>query len=1761
MRNLVLTLSVIVLTIADTVPESQGVGIGLSKSGSTDGILAHQGIGKTFQNTDIRTIDGVNLYTGQNNLSLKLFDLPLPGLNLSLTLDYNSNVRENINSSNINRSTSWVGLGWDIMWDVIYVEHNETVDFSDDEYYYRNDQGVVSRILYRNGMYTVEGAPHLDLQPKIDARLDNQVITGWTMKTTDGILMQFGDHSYDVPQSTNRNLFFSGDRVNTDPLTSSERYFYAWDVRTVAIPRNNISVEYKYYQNQRAIAANSKQTYTAGVYLAEIKTNIGHIVKFHLGDKDNGIEYHVNPNMNSFYENNYLKQIDITNSSNLKNTFKFDYSEQHLNRYPNFDLYAKRLLQRVYVTAPPKDELPLFTFTYYNQGEEHGLLKTFKTTSNGVHRYTYTMKKAERNPLQHPLRETDEEAFSGDVALEKTYHGDDFIITVDKGNATSTANVTVHYMVHGIWTSQSILGYDQHGDWGTTMLDIQYTDEQNNAESIIVETLDNAFVLLQYTDAGCFISGWYKNGDTWEHKKLGGVNASGVFSEEVYKLPVHGGIRHNSACYISALSRNTILVIQKPQESVSKYWYTLWTLNNSHKWQSKQLGPYDADLEDWVAAPFDYFVKFHSINPSSFVILEEPYSGYIWGPFGDKETKDEDAYGTIWEKKNTEWHPQQLTFYDDKGVWGSKTFSWFTYGNIFGLGAEARLPAIRKRNLSSTNAANNREYGFDYLPITQTTQVGDKLVVWYKKDGSWISKEIAFRNNDGTFGRKALDELTFRSDFLTPSRDYFIIKQDKGGHECFLERWEMTEAGEWIHEQVVGRNPAGQWVRNAFPYLKNIDENTSWGFEHYGLHTTVHPQNDYYIVSHSRNRTSGYITLWYKNGNKWERLPLKAIDLNGNPTDHFNMTNFSGIPKDGKSWKDALNDVPRIVPGPNYAVVMDDRGHKGNIQVYTREGNDWDSQTLTGIRPNGEFTSDIEAWASAPFPMRQIIPHKNGLSETDAPDFTTCIPGPDYFVLRQDYGATAALSMWYRKGPSWEHFHIKGLNTQGFEQALLPHESTDNTATIAIPMKNTIGIKQKHSQESALCYLYWLQEGVPGTNATSLVVEKVTKDPIWPNDQATKLASVYTYGYDQNNAGARPPHGTYRPQVAAITFKHSTNVVTGAGNSSYTFYNQWGSDDRRLNGHLKSVNHNGVVQTDYTYEIYEHDWGIPFLAIPRLNRVEEKTDGVIETRGILDFNNSNSKSRLEYRSSPNDHHILTQTRFAHEVYPELIELNDLNSKVSTTKLASNTMQVAEWPPYTFDYTIPPAQNTTLQLEFEQEVLEDIKQGDQIQISFNGCTQAHLGKDQLNTELILNGKYAKAIGLSQVASEKLGGTSSCFRYHFEANDPSSISKLALRFHGNATRVILRKPKARLHKWSDADVIEARAATWSKTKTHNLAWARDRVFIWNRNQKVNLQNHHGFPFENPKQAASLGWKEDKVFAKYSRLGLPVQTTDAFRTDATAIYGINGSLVTGNIINANRHETGVLTCDYTNPGRIEYTNNYGPVGLDYENAWEYGLRNDVEDDLVELTTLQEQEQLFGEKCIKVQNAYGPTKNFKIDAETDYVLSAWVRVPAGGQSAILHADYRKGHSSEEEGGKSPFLLAQESFDVTGSPIVVSAPESQAQEGWVYRELHVRATADLRGRGDGWYIRAHIGVPSGGPIYLQDVRFYPADALVTTTYYDTRHHLPRLSVEANGQPSLKKSYDGYGRATRWERATYHDGKIVGWKVVKEREYHNATTE
>ena len=311
----------------------------------------------------------------------------------------------------------------------------------------------------------------------------------------------------------------------------------------------------------------------------------------------------------------------------------------------------------------------------------------------------------------------------------------------------------------------------------------------------------------------------------------------------------------------------------------------------------------------------------------------------------------------------------------------------------------------------------------------------------------------------------------------------------------------------------------------------------------------------------------------------------------------------------------------------------------------------------------------------------------------------------------------------------------------------------------------------------------------------------------------------------------------------------------------------------------------------------------------------------------------------------------------------------------------------------------------------------------------------------------------------------------------------------------------------------------------------------------------------PFDFSQSAMNSNWIPGTRITRRGRFSQTVCSVDPNGTPATSIFGHSGRWLSGTVANADYRECGVFTGDY-DVARGSW--------LDYENGWARGNGKIAEGQIPpgapSVQVVAEAKHL-GDKGVKVTNAWGPSRNFRLQRNTNYELSAWLRVADGSNPVpfsrhiVMNVDYRKRLSTTAE---EDFPIAVEARTSGDSGPHCSGAISVAEEagGWKRVVMTIPAKDDISESqwNNGYqYARVWVGCPAGdgsgsdATLYIDDVRFVPTDALASTAFYDLKWGNTRASVDANSN-TRTLTYDGFGRV----KAVYNDAGLK----VQEYDYY-----
>jgi hypothetical protein len=347
-----------------------------------------------------------------------------------------------------------------------------------------------------------------------------------------------------------------------------------------------------------------------------------------------------------------------------------------------------------------------------------------------------------------------------------------------------------------------------------------------------------------------------------------------------------------------------------------------------------------------------------------------------------------------------------------------------------------------------------------------------------------------------------------------------------------------------------------------------------------------------------------------------------------------------------------------------------------------------------------------------------------------------------------------------------------------------------------------------------------------------------------------------------------------------------------------------------------------------------------------------------------------------------------------------------------------------------------------------------------------------------------------------------------------------------------------------------VVASTATTWAPRPQHDNAWLPLANYVWRVPMNASglpTINFSSFNYASP-QSSSPYWKLTDSISQYASNFLPKETakptTTGGRYFSSTIFGRDAVLPAGTVTNARWEECGVYTCDYQTGSDADY--------FDFDNGWEKGPGNDNTLPDPPVSTIVSPGH-FGVSCVQVNNAFGPTRNCRLQKGRDYIMSAWVKVNSG--KAWMHGDFHKIEKS-----------ADINWPVRGGLQGVSGYFEHAEQGnttgrWVLMKMKIPAKTLLSA--EDWntynfYARVYVGSVTGGEVFIDDIRFAPTDAFMASTYYDPTMKQAIISLDANDCPGKRLTFDSFGRPIKWEKIdpSKVPGDVGFAKLLQERTYH-----
>lgn len=341
----------------------------------------------------------------------------------------------------------------------------------------------------------------------------------------------------------------------------------------------------------------------------------------------------------------------------------------------------------------------------------------------------------------------------------------------------------------------------------------------------------------------------------------------------------------------------------------------------------------------------------------------------------------------------------------------------------------------------------------------------------------------------------------------------------------------------------------------------------------------------------------------------------------------------------------------------------------------------------------------------------------------------------------------------------------------------------------------------------------------------------------------------------------------------------------------------------------------------------------------------------------------------------------------------------------------------------------------------------------------------------------------------------------------------------------------------------EALNARIVSRTTWKEWDGKWLPEAWYVWKSemdDEGVPVDDFTEFQLEQP---TANGWLLTKRIDGYNFYGKPLQVSLPGQTPSSVVYRNDYGLPIADIKGASHAQCGVYTCDYKAGDDTKF--------WDKHNGWERGN--------TETTTIMNGKGHFGNRFLRVENDTAAVRNTLILPGEGYRMTAWVKVIRGELFMAAAFGY------PEVGHESDWPQEHLTIDNEYGRIKTSVTAGDCGGKWKLLELIVpiSETNNLAG-GREWYARTWIGnqfdfgSSEGVEAYIDDIRFYPEDALVKTNFYHEKWRKMIAQVDENNNPGRRVEYDYAGRVSKiWKINKAKDSQDENWgKLIRETEYH-----
>ncbi|MEB3340093.1 hypothetical protein [Okeania sp.] len=411
--------------------------------------------------------NAVNLFRGDVNLPLDLISLPGRGdLDVKVTIIYQSNIQNLVDTWNVEAPTGILGLGWSMPYEMIAIDNRNTGSIYDNRYYLVS--GGSANRLYQDGIaqdgawnFETEDYKPWDIKyyPKEEK---------WVIIKENGIKQIYGGKKDSFPENNQYiqwGVKWGGNNGNwidsTTNISGQESFALGWNLAEIQNTWGE-KVTFSYEVVDAKEIGRGGYEYTQAPYLTKITALDGRTITFNYEDKqyDNQIkEYQIphesSSNIHAYqdkYETKFLSSIEVREeaSNSLLFSLQFDYQLEnvYLNDLNNADFY-KRYLTGITQKNPEGESLPGYKFEYYtkdiNNNIHRGVLKQIVYPAGGIATFNYEKKN---------LIGTDKKTTIYGQGIPRVWFGNDYVVVTYYDDNRGNLDIKV-YSWNGNWIDYS----------------------------------------------------------------------------------------------------------------------------------------------------------------------------------------------------------------------------------------------------------------------------------------------------------------------------------------------------------------------------------------------------------------------------------------------------------------------------------------------------------------------------------------------------------------------------------------------------------------------------------------------------------------------------------------------------------------------------------------------------------------------------------------------------------------------------------------------------------------------------------------------------------------------------------------------------------------------------------------------------------------------------------------------------------------------------------------------------------------------------------------------------------------------------------------------------------------------------------------------------------------------------------------------------------------------------------------------------------